>query len=126
MQPHEEWLFKAEHDLRSAELLCQSRDPLLDIAIYHTQQCAEKAMKAFLVSQGRMVEKTHNLALLVEQCTAIDGRIGELIDDALFLRPFATLYRYPEGELEPEKVVTEAAIAASRRILGLIAAILKK
>jgi hypothetical protein len=71
-------------------------------------------------------QKTHNLALFVEQCTAIDGRIGALVDDALFLRPFATLYRYPEGELEPEKVVTEAAIAASRRILGLIAAILKK
>ena len=41
MKPHEEWLYKAEHDLESSEFLLTSSNPLLDIAIYHTQQCAE-------------------------------------------------------------------------------------
>ncbi len=54
MKPHKEWLFKAEHDLKSAELLLQSVEPLYDIIVYHTQQCAEKALKAYLTS--RMVE----------------------------------------------------------------------
>jgi hypothetical protein len=37
MKPHEEWLFKAENDLSSADLLVNSSRPLFDIAIYHTQ-----------------------------------------------------------------------------------------
>lgn len=34
MKPHEEWLFKAENDIKSAEFLLTSVDPLYDIAIY--------------------------------------------------------------------------------------------
>lgn len=37
MKPHEEWLFKAENNLSSADLLLNSSKPLFDIAIYHTQ-----------------------------------------------------------------------------------------
>lgn len=44
MKLHEEWLFKAEHDLKSSKLLSESRDELLDTAIYHAQQCAEKSL----------------------------------------------------------------------------------
>ena len=44
MKPHEEWLFKADQDLKSAQLLYDSPENLLDIAVYHCQQCAEKAL----------------------------------------------------------------------------------
>jgi HEPN domain-containing protein len=48
MKPHEEWLFKALHDIESSKLLFNKNKNLFDIAIYHTQQCAEKSLKAFL------------------------------------------------------------------------------
>ena len=41
-----DWLTRASHDLRAARLLSSTEDPLLDIAIYHCQQAAEKAIKA--------------------------------------------------------------------------------
>ena len=43
MKPYESWLIKAYHD--PAKKLAQDQEPVLDTAIYHTQQCAEKALK---------------------------------------------------------------------------------
>ncbi|MCF7799915.1 HEPN domain-containing protein [Candidatus Babeliales bacterium] len=40
MQNHEKWLFKAKSDLKTSKVLL--REDLLDTALYHTQQCAEK------------------------------------------------------------------------------------
>ena len=47
MKPYESWLIKAYHDLISAKKLAQDEEPVLDTAIYHTQQCAEKALKGY-------------------------------------------------------------------------------
>lgn len=38
------WLTKARNDLGSARRLASDPDPYLDIAIYHCQQAAEKAL----------------------------------------------------------------------------------
>ena len=46
MELYEAWIYKADHDLRSAELLFANA--LNDTAIYHAQQCAEKSLKAYL------------------------------------------------------------------------------
>lgn len=43
------WLLKAQRDLASAKRLADGDAPLLDTAIYHCQQAAEKAIKGFLV-----------------------------------------------------------------------------
>jgi HEPN domain-containing protein len=56
MKPHEEWLFKAEHDLASSGYLLSSPDSLFDISIYHTQQCAEKSLKAYLNNKIKSVK----------------------------------------------------------------------
>jgi len=39
------WLTKAQHDLDSARVLAANAPPLLDTAIYHCQQAAEKAVE---------------------------------------------------------------------------------
>lgn len=50
------------------ELLFSSDEPLYDICVYHAQQCAEKALKAYLTLRMKEIEKSHNLLLLVENC----------------------------------------------------------
>ena len=51
------WLLKAQRDLSAARRLSGDEDPFLDIAIYHCQQAAEKAIKAYLFSQDQRFEK---------------------------------------------------------------------
>lgn len=43
------WLTKSRRDLLSAKRLARGSEPYLDTAIYHCQQCAEKAIKGWLV-----------------------------------------------------------------------------
>jgi HEPN domain-containing protein len=58
------WMRKARHDLLAAEEL--SRNPeLLDAAVYHRQQAAEKALKGYLTWNGIAPSRTHDLRELV-------------------------------------------------------------
>ncbi|KGE72803.1 hypothetical protein DC28_06145 [Spirochaeta lutea] len=122
MQPHEEWLFKADHDLKSAGLLLASEYKLLDAAIYHTQQCAEKSLKAVLSFHKRRIGKTHSLMNLLEVCIGIDEQYQSIYDDCVFLDPFSTLYRYPEGDLLPEEIEVREAISAATKIYERVTA----
>lgn len=120
MKPHEEWLFKAGNDLDSAEILINASKPLYDIAIYHTQQCAEKALKSYLAFKEQEIDKIHNLIVLTNFCSQFDVEFISLIDDALFLNPYSTLYRYPEGDLMPAREEVKEAIGAALKILEFV------
>ncbi len=117
MKPHEEWLFKADHDLQSSEFLMTSDNPLYDIAIYHTQQCAEKALKAYLSYKEQEIDKIHNLIVLNNNCIMLDNSFIELKQDVIFLNPYDTAYRYPEGDLMPPKHDVQKAISLAEKIL---------
>ncbi|MBN1508671.1 MAG: HEPN domain-containing protein [Sedimentisphaerales bacterium] len=66
------WLTKAKHDLASACLLATSQPPLLDTAIYHCQQAAEKAVKAYLAFCDREIERVHDVEALVRSAASCD------------------------------------------------------
>lgn len=120
MKPYEYWMIKAHHDLISAKKLGQGKEPVLDTAIYHTQQCAEKALKAYLSYKQQPPQKSHNLRLLVELCQEIDETFAEIIGDAEELNPFATAYRYPDMIMEPEAQEVADAVRQAEKIFEFI------
>lgn len=120
MTPHEEWLLKAENDLKSAIKLNSGNDPITDTAIYHTQQCAEKSLKAYLAYNDYEIDKTHQLKTLLNRCISINSDFDKLIPDANFLSPFATLYRYPDEVLFPEKEDVDSAIVKADNIFRFV------
>jgi HEPN domain-containing protein len=120
MKPHEEWLFKAEQDLKSAIILRNSREPVLDIAIYHTQQCAEKSFKAYLSFKNQEIDKTHNLDVLLGKCAVFDPTFNNYRESAFFLIPFVTIYRYPDGDLLPSMEKVDKAIKEAKKIFDFI------
>ena len=120
MKPHEEWLYKAEHDLESACILFESNRPVLDMAIYHTQQCAEKALKGFLVWNDREVDKTHYLPALLDQCKNLDGSFDCLMEATFHLNPYSSLYRYPHASDGPSRPETGNAISLATQVLNIV------
>ena len=96
-----DWLTRAHHDLRSARALAALEDPLLDTAIYHCQQTAEKSIKAWLQSKDEPFPKTHDIEDLVELASVIKPDFGSLAKAASVLTPYASAFRYPGGFEEP-------------------------
>jgi HEPN domain-containing protein len=97
------WLVKAHHDLLSARKLSDGPDPLLDTAIYHCQQSAEKAIKALLVLHDQPFEKTHDVGVLLRLAVTYESSLSAMTVAADQLSRYAVIYRYPSDEPEPER-----------------------
>jgi HEPN domain-containing protein len=62
-----QWNEKAEHDIRNAEhTLTLKKNCPFDTVCFHAQQCAEKYLKALLVSRSIPFPKTHDLRILMQ------------------------------------------------------------
>jgi len=94
------WFTKAHSDLRSACVLGEVDDAPPDTAIYHCQQTAEKAVKAFLVSKDVAPEKTPNIRKLILSAATHETSFNQLMDIAAFLTPYAWQFRYPDDLAE--------------------------
>ena len=67
-----EWLEKAEGDLATAQRESRARKlPNYDAVCFHSQQCAEKYLKAFLQEHDTEFGKTHNLSMLLDKVIVI-------------------------------------------------------
>lgn len=117
MKLHETWLFKAKSDLNSSKKLMDGEEQILDTAIYHTQQCAEKALKGYLAFNNHPIAKTHDVEYLIELCSDYDPEFKDFTDEAEQLNPYATLFRYPDVVLEPEEKEVNEAIGIAEKIL---------
>lgn len=99
----ESWLKDAKRDLKAAKSLHEEN--LFEKAIYHSQQCVEKSVKAILICFG-IFEKTHFVSITLKEETKKrklkDKKIDELISISESLEPHVSLSRYPgisKGEI---------------------------
>jgi len=60
------WMVKAWRDLETARRAADGTPPFYDVAVYHCQQAAEKAVKAFLVHRRKPYERTHDIEVLTD------------------------------------------------------------
>jgi HEPN domain-containing protein len=68
-----EWVEKAEDDFYSAELLLRAGEhPMPGNSCFHSQQCGEKYLKAFLVENNIDFPRSHQLMVLLELCAGLD------------------------------------------------------
>jgi HEPN domain-containing protein len=65
------WVEKAEEDFALARAALRRKKPLVTGACFHAQQCAEKYIKALLVSKGAEFPKTHDLLMLSNLCSEV-------------------------------------------------------
>lgn len=101
-----EWIRKAESDFKTAAHLLKSSPDLAEGTAFHSQQAAEKYLKAFLVWHQIEFPKTHDIEALLRLAGKTDEKIPEILREAVILTPYGVEYRYP-GEY-PEVTGTDA------------------
>ncbi len=117
---YRQWLLKANHDLRSARILIADDDPVLDTAVYHCQQVAEKSFKAMLAHWNEPLLRTHDINALVEQCIEHDKSFEQWRDAAEELTPYGTFFRYPGDVMEPEPCDAQNALRLAYEIYSFV------
>jgi HEPN domain-containing protein len=95
-----------------------------NVACFHAQQAAEKALKAWLVALSGDVAREHMMQNLLAELNALGVPVtNELSEDALALGKFYTTTRYPDalGGADPRTafLASEAndAVARARRVV---------
>ena len=116
-----EWLVRSEHDLRVARYLLTMPDPPPESVGFHAQQCAEKALKAYLTFHRVPFERRHDLNYLIDLCAPLDPGLEQFRASADELTPYAVEFRYPDTlPLVPLELV-RAAVDAAERIYAFAA-----
>jgi HEPN domain-containing protein len=113
-----EWLRYAEEDLSVAEREIQDGTPAYHTICFLCQSAAEKYLKGYLIAQGWALEKTHDIAALLQACVEYGADWTALAADGAVLNEYIVAGRYP-GDIVFEEIgsaeATEA-LAAVRRI----------
>ena len=114
------WLAKADTDIRSAVADLSVTPPIIEDVLFHCQQAAEKALKAFLTWHDRSFDKTHDLERLGLDCISIDVDLVSLLDRAKELTRYAWMFRYPGAPYNPTGEEANEALALAREVVGAV------
>ncbi len=91
----ERWLLQAERDFDDGRFSSQGKR--YNLACFLAQQSAEKAIKAFLYSQGIEEVWGHSVAELCADAQKLDADFKELMKNAASLDKYYIPTRYPNG-----------------------------
>ena len=86
-----------------------------EIACYLSQQCAETALKAYLVFMDIEPPKTHNLVELCNLCIEQDNDFLTIKEYCARLTPYGVEIRYP-NELAVDDTFAEQAVAFAEKV----------
>ena len=114
------WLANADIDIKAAIHQMTAAPPFTADAVFHAQQAAEKALKAFLTWHDVPFRKTHDLAEVGHQCVQIDPSLESLLMRAAVLTQYAWKFRYPGEPDDPSRYEAEVAIALAREVCDAI------
>jgi len=130
MKPHDEnrprqrliaeWLFKADQDIRSAEALLSQDPPLLFPSCFHSQQAAEKYLKALLALWDIEAPKTHDLGNLLKMVESRNADLARRLLDAVVLNTYAVDTRCPGSQRELSVEETRQALDLARQVRDAI------
>lgn len=83
MHGHNEWLSLALDDLDTAKMVSDGARIIVSTGMFHTQQCAEKSLKAYLVYQEEPLRRIHDLVALLVLCKKFDEDFETIRQDVM-------------------------------------------
>jgi HEPN domain-containing protein len=118
MLEHEAWIRIAKEDLLAAKGLIKLE--LYSASVYHSQQSAEKVLKAYLIFKNYPIVKTHDLIKLLEICISFDQSFRKKFEAVDYINPFASKFRYPTEFDIPDKADAELAVGHAEKIMKFV------
>ena len=103
-----EWFRYADENWQVAEREYRYHEPACHTICFLCQSAAEKYLKGYLIAQGWMLEKTHDIIRLLELCTEYNPIFIELVPQGAVLNEYITEGRYP-GDIAYEEIGREDA-----------------
>jgi len=120
MQPElelvQQWLERADVDLRSAEVALGAGPPITEDACFHCQQAVEKLLKGFLTFHGIEFEWSHDIEYLLNLCAREDDSFEQWRTTATPLTAYATRVRYPHRGAPPTPEEAGEALTVARDV----------
>ena len=93
---------KAEKDILTVKVLSGKdfypEDLMYDIICFHATQAVEKLLKSYIISNGKTVEKIHDLDILQKATMEIDNSFSKIMDNCLLLNEFVPNVKYDDDE----------------------------
>ena len=99
-----QWILRANEDLLVVNKLTEFEIIATSSVGFHCQQAVEKYLKAFLISNGVDIKKTHNIEFLLSECADFDSEFSEI--DPKNLSDFGVDVRYPGDMYVPSEKET--------------------
>ena len=120
------WLARAAEDLQNIELVTAAPSVPWSTVAFHSQQAAEKYLKALLVCGNVRPPRTHSLAELVTAARSASFELPDLRADCDRLKDYAVDVRYPELVPIPDEAEGRATREAGERIVAAARVHLKR
>ena len=121
-----EWVVKAENDLKTARhTLLLADDCPTDTVCFHSQQCIEKYLKAFLVLKQIPFPKTHDLSELLNMLPSEFQNLLSQEEQELFT-DYAVVTRYPSAYGEISLSDARKSVRVAVRIRRAVRTVLPK
>jgi len=97
----EDWIKRANEDLLVINRLTEGSTIATSAICFHCQQLVEKMLKAYLITNGKEIKKTHNIEFLLSECADFDIEFSEI--DPRNLSDFGVEVRYPDDTYNPDE-----------------------
>ena len=115
------WIFLADGDLKIAKDELNTKKPFTNAICFHSHQCTEKYLKAYLTFVRKPFRKTHDLAELIELCKEDDKEFEKLYEiNAHKLTRYAVQVRYPDDFYIPTIEDAKEAIRIAQKVKRFI------
>lgn len=119
-QTAKKWLQYAFDDLSWTE--ANLKEGVWYGACFTAQQTVEKSLKAYLINNGSVLKKVHDLGALLEECIKLDDSFSVLKEHCVILTDYYAPSRYPDmGEfMDFTKEKAEEAYKFAKEITSFV------
>lgn len=120
------WLEYARKDIGVADLLYEKqqnrRKRPHEAILFHCQQGAEKALKAYIIRHGANPEKARNLNEQLRECLKHDDEFNKarLANYCAFLLPYTMIVQYPKHNLIIDADKSTKGLNSAKRIYDFV------